>query len=221
MTTEKSKILFYIGVILMISTVVLGEFIQDSVETLGLKGYMEAGPEENKFFMLFFAFGFPLGIGLVMVASIMSGLGSKTTIRWFLATAFTGVFLTLLIHVVLGTSHSPVYFGVGGVIIMALIIAYAWYWSAYRAGLDDKLRRASDFQAMGYLCFALAAWNLCGVGSIPGMAMYPEKMLTLEPRFFAVAQLKAVMAFFVLGWLFTVIGVKQFITASKTVNHEQ
>ena len=103
---------------------------------------------------------------------------------------------------------------------MVLIILYAWYWSAYRAGLEDKLRRASDFQAMGYLSFALAAWNLCGVNSIPGLAMYPEKMLTLEPRFFAVAQLKAVMAFFVLGWLFTVIGIKQFVTASKTINHE-
>jgi len=220
MTNTKSRILFYTGIILMISTVVLGEFIQDSVKTLGMKAYMDAGPEENKFFMLFFAFGFPLGVGLIMVASIMSGLGSKTTIRWFVAAATTGVLLTFLIHGVLGTSHSPVYFGLGGVTIMVLIIAYAWYWSAYRTGLEDKLRRASDFQAMGYLSFALAAWNLCGVGSIPGMAMYPEKMLTFEPRFFAVAQLKVVMAFFVLGWLFTVIGVKQFVTASKTVNHE-
>ena len=64
---------------------------------------------------------------------------------------------------------------------------------------------------MGYLCFALAAWNLCGVGVIPGMALYPEKMLALEPRFFAVAQMKAVMAFFLLGWIFTVIGIRKFI----------
>jgi len=220
MTNTKSRILFYSGIILMISTVVLGEFIQDSVKTLGMKVYMEAGPAENKFFMLFFAFGFPLGVGLVMVASIMSGLGSKSTVRWFLAAAITGVLLTFLIHGLLGPSHSPLYFGAGGVIIMVLIIMYAWYWSAYRAGLDDKLHRASDFQAMGYLSFALAAWNLCGVGSIPGMAMYPEKMLAFEPRFFAVAQLKVVMAFFVLGWLFTVIGVKQFVSASKTVIHE-
>lgn len=215
MTNTKSRILFFLGIILMITTVLLGEFIQEEVETLGMQGYMEAGPGENKLIMLFFAFGFPLGIGLVMAASIISGRGSKTTVRWFLAAAIAGVVLTLLIHGILGTGHSPVYFGVGGVTIMVLIIAVAWYWSVYRAGLDEKLQKASDFQAIGYLCFALAAWNLCGVGSIPGMAMYPEKMLTLEPRFFAVAQMKAVMAFFVLGWIFTVIGIKQFIKVNR------
>lgn len=215
MTNTKARILFILGIVLMISVVVLGQNIQDEVEMLGMKGYMEAGPEINKLIMLFFAFGFPLGIGLVIAASIEAGRGSKTTVRWFLAAAIAGVILTLAIHRIIGTAHSPAYFGIGGIAIMVLIIAFAWYWSVYRSGLDNKFHKASDFQAIGYLCFALAAWNLCGVGSIPGMAMYPEKMLTLEPRFFAVAQMKAVMAFFVLGWLFTAIGVKQFINLNR------
>ena len=215
MTNTKSRILFIIGILLMISVVILGQVIQDEVEMLGMKGYMEAGPEVNKLIMLFFAFGFPLGIGLVIAASIVAGRGSKSTVRWFLTAAIAGVILTLIIHRIIGTAHSPAYFGTGGIAIMLLIIVFSWYWSVYRADLDDKYHKASDFQAMGYLCFALAAWNLCGVGSIPGMAMYPEKMLTLEPHFFAVAQMKAVMAFFVSGWAFTVIGVKQFISVSS------
>jgi len=210
MMNIKSRTLFTAGIFFMISTTVLGKFIQKDVEALGMQGYMNAGPEINKLIMLFFSFGFPLGVGLVMTASILLGQGSKTTVRWFLFATFAGVVITLLIHSVLGPTHSPAYFGIGGVTIMSLIIALAWYWSVYRAGLDAKYHRASDFQAIGYLCFALAAWNLCGVGSIPGMALYPEKMLTLEPRFFAVAQMKTVMAFFVLGWIFTVIGIRQF-----------
>ena len=215
MTNIKSKILFMFGILLMISVVVLGEVIQDEVEMLGMKGYMEAGPEINKLIMLFFAFGFPLGIGLVIAASIVAGKGDKSTVRWFLMAAIAGVLLTLIIHRVVGTAHSPLYFGAGGIAIMLLIIAVSWYWAIYRAGLDVRYHKASDFQATGYLCFALAAWNLCGVGSIPGMAMYPQKMMTLEPRFFAVAQMKAVMAFFVLGWLFTVIGIKKFIDVNR------
>lgn len=215
MTSSKPRIFYAIGIALMLCTVILGQLIQDEVKLLGMQGYMDAGPQINRLLMLFFAFGFPLGIGLVLVAAIVSGRGSKQAVWLFYFAAVSGVAVTLLIHGVVGTAYSPLYFGVGGVFIMLLIIAFAWYWAAYRDSLDATRHIASDLQALGYLCFALAAWNLCGVGAIPGMALYPEKMLVLEPRNFAVAQMKAVMAFFVLGWLFTVLGVKRLIAAAR------
>jgi hypothetical protein len=71
---------------------------------------------------------------------------------------------------------------------------------------------ALDLQAIGYFCFALAAWNSCGFGSVPSFALFPEKMIALGTRDFAVGQLKSIMAFFVLGWLFTMLG---FFKASR------
>ena len=76
-------------------------------------------------------------------------------------------------------------------------------WGRYRASLPPQARSASDLQAVGYFCFALAAWNSCGVGGMPGFALYPDRMQQLETHFIAVVNLKAAMAFFVLGWLFT------------------
>ena len=40
-------------------------------------------------------------------------------------------------------------------------------------------------------------------------AVYPEKMIALNAIPFAVGQLKAVMALFILGWIFTVLGLRR------------
>ncbi len=57
----------------------------------------------------------------------------------------------------------------------------------------EAARTAADLQAGGYLWFAVAAWNLCGVGGMPSFALYPQKMLSFDSQFFAVAQMKVVM----------------------------
>ena len=65
--------------------------------------------------------------------------------------------------------------------------------------------------------FALAAWNMCGFGGAPSFALFPEKMLTHDSQAFAIGQLKSVMAFIVLGWLFTALG---FFMAARAARHD-
>jgi hypothetical protein len=89
-----------------------------------------------------------------------------------------------------------------------------WHWGRFRLRLNDAKREAADWQGLGYLSFALAAWNLCGFGGMPGFAVYPQKMIELNAIPFAVGQLKAVMALFILGWVFTVLGLRRATQAT-------
>ena len=101
---------------------------------------------------------------------------------------------------------SPTYFGTGGISILVLAAATIYFWGSYRARQPASRHTALDLQAIGYLCFALAAWNTSGFGDAPSFALFPEKMIALDAHGFAVGQLKSIMAFFVLGWLFTMLG---------------
>ena len=67
----------------------------------------------------------------------------------------------------------------------------------------------ADLQGAGYLCFAISAWNLCGIGGMPSFALEPTRMLALGSRSFAVGQMKVVMALLVLGWFFTALGYRK------------
>ena len=100
-------------------------------------------------------------------------------------------------------------------LILLLAAASIYYWGSYRARQPANRHAALDLQAIGYLCFALAAWNSCGFGSVPSFALFPEKMIELGTRDFAVGQLKSIMAFFVLGWLFTTLGFFKAARAAR------
>ena len=89
--------------------------------------------------------------------------------------------------------------------LVCMVVSF-WYWSKCRATLTQQARLVSDIKALGYLCFGLAAWNTCGLASMPSLGLYPETMLAQGMRPFAIGQAKAIMAYFVLGWLFTALG---------------
>lgn len=130
----------------------------------------------------------------------------------FALLAIPGIALVILVPMLFGRGMSASYFGIGGVSILVLSAATIYYWGVYRARQPASRHAALDLQAIGYFCFSLAAWNSCGFGSVPSFALFPEQMIALGSRDFAVGQLKSIMAFFVLGWLFTMLG---FFKASR------
>jgi len=214
----KAVPLYVAGTVLMVLATITGKLIQKDLEQLGAQGVMESGDPIMALAMFFFIFAFPIGVGISFSGAMLSGGRAKSKPLLFIGLALVSIAIIMFIHKVLGVSHSPIYFGSGGISIMVLIAISIWYWGKYRAQVSLISRKAIDLQAVGYLFFALAAWNLCGVGGAPGFALYPDKMLTLEPKFFAVAQLKVVMAFFVIAWIFTVLGLRE---ASKSVQQPQ
>jgi len=201
--------LFLLGVALMIGDVAYGKLIQEEVTGLGIAGILAKNGELAGLRLLLFAFAFPFGTGLSLLGAALFGGTAQTRAGRFGGLVLLLVLVPLLAPGVFGTQHSPAYFGYGGMTILVLVALAMWFWGQYRLRLSEVARPAADWQGLGLLAFALAAWNLCGFGGMPSFAVYPEKMLALKAVPFAVGQLKAVMALFILGWLCTVLGLRR------------
>lgn len=208
MTMQRFGIGIYLaGLVLMVGDVIYGKQIQSEVAMLGLVGMQAKYGNSGVAKLLFFAFSFPLGLGISLIGAALLGGTANSRAGRIGAIALLLVLVPILVPGIFGTQHSPAYFGYGGMAILVLVALSLWFWGQYRLRLDESMRGAADLQGLGLLAFALAAWNLCGFAGMPGFAVYPEKMLALTAIPFAVGQLKAVMALFVLGWIFTALGL--------------
>jgi hypothetical protein len=210
MNTQRLGVIVYLmGLAIMIGDVLYGKLIQTEVAALGLAGIQAKYGDVGGLKLLLFAFAFPLGVGISLLGAALFGGTANSRAGRFGGIALLVVLAPILTPGIFGTQHSPNYFGYGGMFIMVLVAAAMWFWGKYRMRLTDAMRPAADWQGLGYLAFALAAWNLCGFGGMPSFAVYPEKMIALNAIPFAVGQLKAVMALFILGWIFTVLGLRR------------
>jgi len=207
--------LYLAGLALMIGTVIYGRLIQDEVAALGIAGIEAKYGPPGVLKLLLFSFGYPLGAGVGLLGAALFGGTARSGLGRLGGTALLLVLIPLLSPEILGMQHSPNYFGYGGISIMLLTALAMWFWGNYRMRLPAAMRPAADWQGLGYLAFALAAWNLCGFGGMPSFAIYPEKMIALNAIPFAVGQLKAVMALFILGWVFTVLGLRRAVQVQR------
>lgn len=200
-------VVYLVGLALMIGDVIYGKQIQTEVAALGIAGMQAKYGDSGGLKLLLFAFSFPLGMGVSLLGAAMFGGTANSRAGRIGAMALLLVLTPILVPGIFGTQHSPGYFGYGGMAISVLVAAALWFWGQYRMRLAAGMRPAADLQGLGLLAFALAAWNLCGFGGMPSFAVYPQKMIALAAIPFAVGQLKAVMALFILGWIFTALGL--------------
>lgn len=209
---------FFSGLAVMAVSVVMGEVLQSQLYELGIAGYQQIHGVAGMIPAFAFFFSFPAGfvICLVGAASMRRSLGARV---WpFALLVVPGVAIVVIVPMIFGRELSPNYFGTGGVLILLLCAATIYYWGSYRARQPASRHGALDLQAIGYFCFALAAWNSCGFGSVPSFGLFPEKMIALGTGEFAIGQLKAIMALFVLGWLFTTLG---FVKAARAAHRDE
>lgn len=200
--------LFVSGIVLMATIVVLGKYyLAPILDPLGVRAYEARFGDPGMLKFLLFAVGFPLGAGLTMLGGYFLSGAQRSRTAWLVVLTFVAAIAAVLVQGIFGTEHSPAYFGIGGISIGALVAVTFWYWGRYRQALPETLRASADLQACGYLWFAVAAWNTCGFGGMPSYAIYPQKLLAHDSLWFAVAQLKSVMACFVLGWAFTALAM--------------
>jgi hypothetical protein len=215
MSNNRSGVLiFFSGFIVMVLSAVMGKLMQSQLYELGITGLQEAHGMSGMVRAMLFFFSFPVGLVICLMGAITmrSSLGGRV---WpYALLAIPGIAIVVLVPMMFGRELSASYFGIGGVVILLLAAATIYYWGTYRARQPASRHASLDLQAIGYLCFALAAWNSCGFGSVPSFALFPEKMIALGARDFAIGQLKSIMAFFVLGWLFTVLA---FFKAARSV----
>lgn len=212
-TQRLGSIVYLVGLVIMVGDIIYGKQIQTEVAALGLAGIQAKYGDAGGLKLLLFAFAFPLGVGVSLLGAALFGGTAKSRAGRIGGMALLVVLVPILTPGIFGMQHSPNYFGYGGMSILVLVAVAMWFWGKYRMRLSDAMRPAADWQGLGYLAFALAAWNLCGFGGMPGFAVYPEKMIALNAIPFAVGQLKAVMALFILGWIFTVLGLRRAVRA--------
>jgi hypothetical protein len=195
-----------IGVIIMIASVITGNFIQAEVSAYGHVEFTKLYGLSGWARFLFFAFGLPLGLGISALGLYGTGGNSwKHTVTAFVIVLFA-ILSALIIPLLFGRGQNAVFFGTGGYFILLMLLAVTWLWGKYRAGLPQQARAGADLKGAGYLYFAIATWNLCGIGGMPSFALEPDRMIELGTREFATGQMKTVMVLLLIGWFLTVLG---------------
>lgn len=216
MNAQRIGVIVYLfGVALMIGDVFYGRQIQPEVTQLGIVGMQAKYGDSGVLKLLLFAFGLPLGMGVSLLGAALFGGTANSRAGRIGALGLLLVLLPILTPGIFGTQHSPAYFGYGGMVILVLVAVALWFWGQYRLHVPHALRSAADLQGLGLLAFALAAWNLCGFAGMPSFALNPEKMIALNAIPFAVGQLKAIMALFILGWILTALGWHRAVGALR------
>jgi hypothetical protein len=203
---NKGTWLYLGGALLAVISVILGNALQGELRTLPMDQVVQQRDLTTLKF-LGFAFGFPLGIGLTVIGSLLRSETSASRLFLFLAPVIATVVAALVVPSLAGRELDGWFFATGGYLILVMVLGLVWLWGQYRSGLQPKYRGAADLQGLGYLCFALAAWNLCGAATMPSFLLEPVMLATMNSLAFATGQMKTVMALFVLGWLFSLIGL--------------
>jgi hypothetical protein len=205
---------FTIGLVLVLASVLTGNLIQDELVSLGDQAFLTKHGATGWLAFFSFAFGFPLGMAVCATGMFMASEPAARKRLLFALTALLVALSAILVPSITGRAPSPYFFGAGGYIILVLVLATLWWWGRHRASLPPEARLGADLQGAGYLCFAIVAWNLCGLGGMPSFALNPEKMLATGSRGFAIGQMKSIMVTLVAGWILTAAGYRMSLKTS-------
>lgn len=144
-------------------------------------------------------FSFQLGvIFLCMAGFLKSGISRKGLIGFWIGAGlwlgFAGI--TEL------PRQGPAFFVIFGSTILLLVGLLIDNWAKVRSKVLDSDRRSLDLRMLGYVFFGLAAWDVCGFGSM-GLMLDPDKAAAYGTGPLLVTQSSKVMIEFVLGFVFS------------------
>jgi len=219
--------LFIFGAVFGICTVAIGFFVERElfsrvmfyIQQKMLPPLGEFYPYQLLLTMLF-AFGLPLGMMFTYIYAIKHTEPPSPYIRRVVWSGL-GVFsIVLLTPAIFGRQLGTWFFGVTGISIIVSVFLTYWFTSKFRYQFDKAERVAMDFKLLGYLCFGIVTWHVCGLTNAPGFAIYPEKMIELGVQPFAIGHLKAVMVYFAVGWILTALGFYKSMKIAHPVEHE-
>lgn len=196
MTKQKvGLVLFWIAVIWaflwgVIVSVILGSSVRNlTMDEVNQTMWAFTGP-----WFLLWGYGVPLAALVAGIGALLYS-GAKGSTIWKCG---IGIFLGIIIGLASGfLSHIPLFFGIGGTLILLFFIGILWLWAKERMTLKDAPTTAADLKLVGYVFMLIAAWFICGIASIPFL-----KALEGE----APSTPLHVMIFLVLGWFFLFLG---------------
>lgn len=222
---RRGPTLFILGTVFIICTVSIGFFVERElfsrimfyIQQKKMPPFGEFYPYQMLLTMLF-AFGLPLGMVFTFMYVIRHTEPPSLYVRRLILSGL-GIFsIVVLTPVIFGRELSNVFFGVTGIGIIAPVLLTFWFTSQYRHRLEKAARVAMDFKLLGYLCFGIVTWQVCGFSNAPGFAIYPDKMIEFGVQPFAIGQLKSIMIYFIVGWILTAIGFYKSMKHAKAAS---
>jgi hypothetical protein len=198
----------------MVYAVVAGLWLQPTYKLLGPEGLLNAQGAVRAAAFWLWLFSLPTAMVLGVAGAAVA---AHARARRVLALACGGVVLLLVGIIggaVLGRSVPPI-FGGGGILIELFLLASLWFWARERAALWGRLGLAADLRAASYIMFAFASWFICGIGAMPVLALYPEKMMQFEMLPLAVDMMYGILFYLVVGW--SLIAASQYLAAESRV----
>jgi hypothetical protein len=146
-------------------------------------------------------FSFQLGL-LFFALGVLKRAGVETKQQWIFIACGAGWFLFAGIPAFPGP-YAP-FFAIFGLGILLSVGGLLYCWGRARPGLDGERRTAHDLRLVGYLFFALATWDVCGLGST-GRMLHPEQVVELGTRGLLVTQTTKIMIEFSAAWAFAAL----------------
>jgi hypothetical protein len=145
-------------------------------------------------------FSFHLGAFCLAYAALRARGGAiRTFRRWFVAGAIVWIAFWAIPSL---PGPYTGFFAATGIIILTMIVAIFWrlrqdgsYFGAFQSG---------EWQVAGYFFFALATWDMCGLGSVGGI-LHPGSEMRAASQTLVVAQTTKLILELAIAWVLTAI----------------
>jgi hypothetical protein len=196
-----SKIMLILALFIVIALFFIGDTLAPEIKQLGMSQYIKQNHWQGALFVFGFVFAFPVGLLLIVLAGLLNGKYTGKYLFALIHVVILGALLVMIWPFIASRENSVSYFAYSGGLLLVMIFAVGWFWTQQRISCKPGHGKIVDLRGSSYFFFALATWNMCGVGGMPGYALYPERSLEVDAYPFIIGQLKVVMLYLLLAWL--------------------
>jgi hypothetical protein len=147
-------------------------------------------------------FSFQLGIYFTLLG-ILKLLAVKKSV--FLSTVIGGFMWLMIAGIPKLPGPYRLFFAISGFIVLILIVSVLLYWYKNQKIANEPFNYSSYYKLIGYMFFALASWDVCGLGTT-GRILHIDTAITAETQGLIITQTTKIMVEFLLAWMFSFIG---------------
>jgi len=147
-------------------------------------------------------FSFQLGIYFTLLG-ILKLLSVKKSI--FLSSVVGGLIWLMIAGIPKLPGPYRLFFAISGFIVLILIISVLFYWYKNQKIANELSNISSYYKLIGYVFFALASWDICGLGTT-GRILDIDTAIKAGTQGLIITQTTKIMFEFLFAWMFSFIG---------------
>ena len=147
-------------------------------------------------------FSFQLGIYFTLLG-ILKLLSVKKSI--FLSSVVGGLIWLMIAGIPKLPGPYRLFFAIAGFIVLILIISVLFYWYKNQKIANELFNISSYYKLIGYVFFALASWDICGLGTT-GRILDIDTAIKAGTQGLIITQTTKIMFEFLFAWMFSFIG---------------